>query len=50
MFSELMKPEYVEPYDIRFFWCTNSRIIQIEGRETTEAALVAGDEVLIGQT
>lgn len=25
-------------------------IIELEGRETTEAALVTGDEVLIGQT
>ncbi|WP_248277606.1 hypothetical protein [Brasilonema sp. UFV-L1] len=24
--------------------------LEIEGRETTESALVAGDEVLIGQT
>lgn len=29
---------------------TGPMIIEIEGRETTEAALVAGDEVLIGQT
>ncbi len=29
---------------------TGPVIIQLEGRETTEAALVAGDEVLIGQT
>ncbi|MEI2582408.1 retroviral-like aspartic protease family protein [Scytonema sp. PRP1] len=29
---------------------TEPVIIEIEGRETTEAALVAGDEVLIGQT
>ena len=29
---------------------TEPVIIEVEGRETTEAALVAGDEVLIGQT
>ncbi len=29
---------------------TGPVIIEVEGRETTEAALVAGDEVLIGQT
>lgn len=29
---------------------TEPVIIEIEGRETTEAALVTGDEVLIGQT
>ncbi|MBW4630950.1 MAG: retroviral-like aspartic protease family protein [Iphinoe sp. HA4291-MV1] len=29
---------------------TGPVIIEIEGRETTESALVAGDEVLIGQT
>ena len=29
---------------------TGPVIIEIEGRETTEAALVTGDEVLIGQT
>jgi predicted aspartyl protease len=29
---------------------TEPLIIEIEGRETTEAALFAGDEVLIGQT
>lgn len=29
---------------------TGAVIIEIEGRETTEAALVTGDEVLIGQT
>jgi clan AA aspartic protease len=29
---------------------TGPVIIQLEGRETTEAVLVAGDEVLIGQT
>lgn len=29
---------------------TEPVIIELEGRETTEAALVAGDEVLIGQT
>ena len=29
---------------------TGAAIIEIEGRETTEAALVTGDEVLIGQT
>lgn len=29
---------------------TGPVIIEVEGRETTEAALVTGDEVLIGQT
>jgi clan AA aspartic protease len=29
---------------------TEALIIEIEGRETSEAALVTGDEVLIGQT
>ncbi len=29
---------------------TEPVIIEVEGRETTEAALVVGDEVLIGQT
>jgi clan AA aspartic protease len=29
---------------------TGAVIIEIEGRETTEAALVTGDQVLIGQT
>ena len=29
---------------------TGAAIIEIEGRETTEAALVTGDQVLIGQT
>jgi hypothetical protein len=29
---------------------TGSVIIELEGRETTEATLVAGDEVLIGKT
>lgn len=29
---------------------TEAIIIEIEGRETTEAALVTGDEILIGQT
>ncbi len=36
--------------DGRAVGLTGPVLIELEGRETTEAALVAGDEVLIGQT